>query len=76
MTFVFDFGFEAPSASWDDAFVTLFFASNASADDLSITPGPTAIADTSRYIELFENPANNPEQNSTANGNKRENDQT
>ena len=29
-----------------------------------------------RYIELFENPANNPEQNSTANGNKRENDQT
>ena len=54
MAFVFDFGFEGPGASWNDALVTVLFASNASSDDLATIPGPTAIADTSRYIELFE----------------------
>jgi arginase family enzyme len=54
MAFAFDFGFEAPGASWNDAIVAVFFASNASTEDLATIPGPTAIADTSRYIELFE----------------------
>ena len=54
MAFAFNFGFEAPGVSWHDASVVLLFASSASNDDLATMPGPTAIADTSRYIELFE----------------------
>jgi arginase family enzyme len=54
MAFEFDFGFEGPCASFDDALVTVFFASNAAREDLGTTAGPIAVADTSRYIELFE----------------------
>ncbi len=54
MSVVFDFGFEGPSASWKDAFVAVLFSSGASEGEMASTPGPAALADTSRYIELFE----------------------
>ncbi len=54
MTFVFDFGFEKPGVSWDDASLGLFFAGFGEETDFGKTPGPLAVADASRYVELFE----------------------
>jgi arginase family enzyme len=49
-----DFGFEGRGVSWDDAKVALLLAGNAARDAMDSEPGPTALADASRYIELFE----------------------
>jgi arginase family enzyme len=53
-TYAIDFGFEGRGASFEDAHVVLLFASNAAKKALETTSGPTAIADASRFIELFE----------------------
>ena len=54
MSFSFDFGFEAPGASFDNAATVLIFESDATRETLSKTNGPAAIADASRFVELFE----------------------
>ena len=54
MGFTFDFGFEAKGASWSEAYLALLFACDGEPADLGRTPGPLAVADASRYVELFE----------------------
>lgn len=52
--YTIDFGFEGKAALWEDAQMVLLFASNAAAAEVETAPGPTALADASRYIELYE----------------------
>jgi agmatinase len=54
MTLRIDFGFDGPGASWTDAYLALLFACRGEAADLGRAPGPLAVADASRFIELFE----------------------
>ena len=54
MGFTFDFGFETKGASWEDAYLALLFACDGALTDLGRASGPLAVADASRYIELFE----------------------
>ena len=54
MSFSFDFGFESPSAPFDKATMVMLFESSTTRETLARTPGPAAIADTSRFVELFE----------------------
>lgn len=54
MSFELDFGYESRSSSWEDSFLALLFACNATKGEIGKIPGPTAVADTSRFVELFE----------------------
>lgn len=54
MTLTIDFGFSSSGASWSDAYLALLFACRGEAGDVGRAPGPLAIADASRFIELFE----------------------
>jgi hypothetical protein len=54
MSQVFDFGFETRGVEWKDAVFAFLFPSGVSTEDLGSTAGPTAIADASRFVELFE----------------------
>jgi agmatinase len=50
----FDFGFEQKGAPWDKAKLALFFACQGKVEDIGNKPGPLAVADGSRFVELFE----------------------
>jgi hypothetical protein len=52
--YTIDFGFEGRGVSFEEARVALLFAGNTLLKDLETAVGPTALADASRYIELFE----------------------
>ncbi len=52
--YTFDFGFEGRSVYWEDAAVAMLFASNVVEENFDTAAGPTAIADASRFIELYE----------------------
>jgi arginase family enzyme len=54
MALKIDFGYEDSGASWTDAYLSLLFACRGEAGDIGRTAGPMAIADASRFIELFE----------------------
>jgi len=54
MTLTIDFGFSDSSASWTDAYLALLFACRAQPGDVGRASGPLAVADASRFIELFE----------------------
>jgi arginase family enzyme len=54
MTQQIDFGYENASSDWDNASLSLFFISSHNVIDMGLLPGPGAIADASRFIELFE----------------------
>lgn len=54
MAFPFSFGFETPLTPWNDAYLALFFAATGGEADFGKSQGPLAVADASRYIELFE----------------------
>ena len=54
MSFSFDFGFEAPTTPYDKASMVMLFESTATRETLSKMPGAAAVADTSRFVELFE----------------------
>jgi hypothetical protein len=54
MSFEFDFGFEIPSASIDDACIAFLFACEGQKSDLGNSSGPLAIAHASQYVEYFE----------------------
>jgi arginase family enzyme len=54
MTFTIDFGFANSSASWTDAYLALLFACRGDPSDVGHASGPMAIADASRFVELFE----------------------
>ena len=54
MTFTIDFGYAGSSASWTDAYLALLFACRGDPGDVGRAAGPMAIADASRFVELFE----------------------
>ncbi len=54
MSFTIDFGFEEAGAPWDRAKMAILFVSRTEPTDLGRLPGPTAIADAARYVEMFE----------------------
>jgi len=54
MTFPIDFGYSNTSASWTDAYLALLFASKGDPAEIGRAAGPMAIADASRFVELFE----------------------
>ncbi|MDD5309226.1 MAG: arginase family protein [Deltaproteobacteria bacterium] len=54
MAFTIDFGFETPGAPFERASLALFFASSCGPGELGRVPGAAAVADGSRYVELFE----------------------
>ena len=54
MPFTFNFGFENPGASWQDAYLALLFATGGTPEDIGRMPGGLAVADASRNVELFE----------------------
>jgi len=54
MTLTIDFGYSDTTASWNDAYLALLFAATADASEIGKASGPLAIADASRFVELFE----------------------
>jgi arginase family enzyme len=54
MSFVFNFGFEQPGAPWNESYIAYLFAGDGREYDLGRLGGPMAVADATRYIELFE----------------------
>jgi hypothetical protein len=54
MAFTIDFGFENPGAPLEAASIALFFASGCRPEEFGHVPGAAAVADGSRYVELFE----------------------
>jgi arginase family protein len=54
MSVEFDFGFEVKGVAWTEAVYALMFASQGEVSDFGKVGGPLAIADASRFIELFE----------------------
>ncbi len=54
MTLTIDFGYSNSAASWADAYLALLFACRGEAADVGRASGPLAIADASRFVELFE----------------------
>ncbi len=54
MGYQFDFGFDSSCASWDDAKIAFLFAAMGGQGDFGVIPGPLAVADASRYAELYE----------------------
>ena len=54
MPLIIDFGYSDTSTSWDDAYLALLFAAAADASQIGKASGPLAIADASRFVELFE----------------------
>lgn len=54
MNLPIDFGYSSATTSWDDAYLVLLFATSRNALELGQVPGPMAVADASRFIELFE----------------------
>ncbi|MCU0664343.1 MAG: arginase family protein [Myxococcota bacterium] len=54
MSFVFNFGFDQPGAAWNESYLAYLFAGNGREYDLGRLGGPMAVADATRYIELFE----------------------
>jgi hypothetical protein len=54
MALTIDFGYSDTSASWNDARLALLFAAKADPNGIGKTSGPLAIADASRFVELFE----------------------
>lgn len=54
MSFVFNFGFETPGAPWNESHIAYLFAGEGREYDLGRLGGPLAVADATRYIELFE----------------------
>jgi hypothetical protein len=54
MSLIIDFGYSDTSASWNDAYLALLFAAKEDPREIGKAPGPLAIADASRFVELFE----------------------
>jgi len=54
MSQIIDFGYANLSASWNDAYLALLFTTNEDPSNIGQIPGPMAIADASRFVELFE----------------------
>ena len=54
MALTIDFGFDNTSASWNEAYLALLFACKGDPGDIGRAPGPLAVADASRFVELFE----------------------
>jgi len=54
MTLTIDFGYTDTGASWTDAYLALLFACRGDPGDVGRASGPMAIADASRFVELFE----------------------
>jgi agmatinase len=54
MALAIDFGYSDTTASWDDALLALLFAAGADPTEIGKASGPLAIADASRFVELFE----------------------
>ena len=54
MTLTIDFGYSSGTSSWTDAYLALLFACRGEPGDVGRASGPMAIADASRFIELFE----------------------
>jgi hypothetical protein len=51
---IIDFGYSDTSTSWDDAYLALLFAASEDPSLIGKIPGPLAVADASRFVELFE----------------------
>lgn len=54
MALTIDFGYSNTSATWGDACLALLFACHGEAADVGRAAGPLAVADASRFVELFE----------------------
>jgi len=54
MAVTLDFGYSKSTSSWLDAYLVLLFASKTPAQKIGKASGPMAIADASRFVELFE----------------------
>ncbi len=54
MTLTIDFGYSNTSTSWNEAYLALLFASRGDPAEIGRASGPMAIADASRFVELFE----------------------
>jgi agmatinase len=54
MTLTIDFGYSDSGASWTDAYLALLFACRGDPGDVGRASGPLAVADASRFVELFE----------------------
>jgi arginase family enzyme len=54
MALIIDFGYSDTTASWNDAYLALLFAAKADPSEIGKASGPLAIADASRFVELFE----------------------
>jgi len=54
MPFPIDFGYTGARTNWSDAYLAFLFATGGDAAAVGRQPGPLAVADASRYVELFE----------------------